>query len=416
MFSRRDFLRTSLQTSTLVALAPTVPRFLEQAARAAQPNRDGRVLVVIQLDGGNDGINTVVPFADPGYTKYRKVLRLPTDRLFKVNKEVGLHPALRDAAKLLEKGQLAIVQGVGYPNPSRSHFKSMAIWHTAEVHLPVGYGDKGREDEQTRASLGWLGQALDGGQRPRDGAADAVFVGTGSLPTALRGRRAVASTVTRLEDAVLTLKGNAQAVVAGAEPSRDLATFVQRSTLEAYASSDRMRDVLRTKDRDARYPASGLAGQLRLIARLLKGGVGTRIFYAAQQANAYDTHYLQLPAHSNVLDELSGALGAFLSDLATAKLAERVAVLCFSEFGRRVQENGSEGTDHGTAGPVFVAGPSVRVGLVGEAPKLLDLEDGDLKTHIDFRQVYATILEDWLGLPTKAALGREFRRLPLFRS
>jgi uncharacterized protein (DUF1501 family) len=414
MFSRRDFLRTSLQTSTLVALAPTVPGFLEQTARATQPNRDGRVLVVIQLDGGNDGINTVVPFADPGYAKYRKVLRLPADRLFKINKEVGFHPAMRDVAKLLESGQLAIVQGVGYPNPSRSHFKSMAIWHTANVRLPGGYGDSG-ENEQTRASFGWIGQALDGSQRPKDGAADAVFVGTGALPTALRGRRSVASTMTRLEDAVLTLKGNVQAAVGGTGHGRDLAAFVQRSTLEAYASSDRMREVLQTKDGSTRYPASGLAGQLRMIARLLKGGVGTRIFYTSQPANAYDTHYLQLPAHNEVLEELSGALGAFLSDLAAAGLAERVMVLCFSEFGRRVQENGSEGTDHGTAGPVIVAGPSVRAGLVGETPKLLDLQDGDLKTHLDFRQVYVTILEDWLGLSAKAALGSEFGRLPLFR-
>src|ERR1043166_5757032 len=132
MFSRRAFLRTS----TLVALAPSVPEFLARTARAAAPTRDSRILVVIQLDGGNDGINTVVPFADEGYAKYRKVLRLPVDRLHKISKEVGLHPAMGDAAKLLESGRLAIVQGVGYPNPNRSHFKSMAIWHTANVNFP----------------------------------------------------------------------------------------------------------------------------------------------------------------------------------------------------------------------------------------------------------------------------------------
>src|SRR5262249_13254494 len=136
MFSRRDFLKASLQTSTLVALAPTVPGFLAHTARAAAPARDGRVLVVVQLDGGNDGINTVVPFKDEGYPKHRKALRLPADRLLKIDKEVGLNPAMRDAAKLLESGRLAIVQGVGYPNPSRSHFKSMAIWHSANVNLP----------------------------------------------------------------------------------------------------------------------------------------------------------------------------------------------------------------------------------------------------------------------------------------
>ena len=136
MLSRREFLRASLRTSTLVALTPIVPSFLAQTAWATGPKRDGRVLVVIQLDGGNDGINTVVPFADEGYAKYRKVLRLPKERLLKIDKEVGLHPAMHEAAKLLESGQLAVVQGVGYPNPSRSHYKSMAIWHSANVNLP----------------------------------------------------------------------------------------------------------------------------------------------------------------------------------------------------------------------------------------------------------------------------------------
>src|SRR4051794_22877933 len=134
MLSRRAFLRTSLQTSTLVVLAPTVPGFLAQTARAASAEHDGRILVVIQLNGGNDGINTVVPFSDEGYAKYRIVLRLPANGLHKITKEVGLHPAMGEAAKLLESGRLAIVQGVGYPNPSRSHFKSMAIWHSANVN------------------------------------------------------------------------------------------------------------------------------------------------------------------------------------------------------------------------------------------------------------------------------------------
>src|SRR5207244_982303 len=157
--SRRDFLRASLQTSTLVALAPTIPGFLAQTARAAAPARDGRALVVIQLDGGNDGINTVVPFNDEGYAKNRTTLRLPTDRLRKITKEVGLHSAMGDAAKLLESGRLAIVQGVSYPNPSRSHFKSMAIWHSANVNLPK----EDVVDVESKAVYGWIGQALDGG-------------------------------------------------------------------------------------------------------------------------------------------------------------------------------------------------------------------------------------------------------------
>ncbi len=252
MFSRRDFLRTS----TLVALAPAVPGFLAHTARAAAPARDGRILVVIQLDGGNDGVNTVVPFKDEGYAKARSVLRLPTDRLHKVTKEVGLHPAMGDAARLLEGGRLAIVQGVGYPNPNRSHFRSMAIWHSADVTL----SRQDVSDEQARAAFGWIGRALDEGRKPDDGSPGAVFVGGGSLPAALRSRRSVASALARPEDSVLTLKGAGGSATPAAGPGDDLAAFVRRSTLDAYATSDRMAEVLRAEDKGASYPATGLAG------------------------------------------------------------------------------------------------------------------------------------------------------------
>jgi uncharacterized protein (DUF1501 family) len=411
MLSRRTFLRTSLQTASLLALAPTVPGFLARTARAAPAERDGRVLVVIQLDGGNDGINTVVPFKDEGYARARHVLRLPANRLHKVTKEVGLHPVMGDAARLLESGQLAIVQGVGYPNPSRSHFKSMAIWHSANVALPRPENDIATAED--KAALGWVGRALDAERRPEDGASSAVFVGEGTPPPALRGRLSTASAVARPEDAVLTLPGQARLDPSGAEGGEDLAAFVRRSTLDAYATSERMAEVLRAKDAGARYPATGLAERLRVIARLIKGGVGTRVFYTAQ--GTYDTHHVQLPIQADLLAELSGALRAFLDDLAAARLAERVAVLCFSEFGRRVWENGSQGTDHGTAGPVFLAGPRVKAGLVGATPSLTDLEDGDLKMGIDFRQVYATVLEDWVGASARAVLGGGFERLSLFR-
>jgi uncharacterized protein (DUF1501 family) len=404
MFSRRDFLRTS----TLVALAPTVPGFLARTARAAEPMRDSRTLVVIQLDGGNDGINTVVPFADEGYAKNRTALRLPIDRLHKITKEVGLHPAMGKAAQLLESGRLTVVQGVGYPNPSRSHDISMAIWHSANVKLPRSDG----YDPETKAALGWIGRALDNDRKPSDGSPGAAFVGSGALPAALRGRRSVASALTRPEEFVLALPGAAKAAP---EPGRgdDLAAFVRRSTLDAYASSDRLEAVLRAEDKGASYPPTGLAGRLRVVARLIKGGGGTRVYYTSQ--SGYDTHATQLAPHANLLSELSGALKAFLDDLAAAKLAHRVLVLCFSEFGRRVRENGSTGTDHGTAGPVFLAGTAVRAGLVGQTPSLLDLEDGDLKTTTDFRKIYATVLDQWLGLPAKSALSGTFEPLPLFR-
>jgi uncharacterized protein (DUF1501 family) len=407
MFSRREF----LQSSTLVALAPTVPAFLADAARAAAPARDGRLLVVVQLNGGNDGINTVVPFKDEGYAKHRKVLRLPADRLHKVTKEVGLHPAMGAAAKLLEDRRLAIVQGVGYPNPSRSHFKSMAIWNSANVNLPK---EEGVGNAESNAVYGWIGQALDQGRKPADGAPAAQFVGRGSIPLALRSRRSVASAITRPEDSVLTLKGAARSALTKSGPGDDLAAFVRRSTLDAYATSERMAALLRAEDKGASYPETALAGRLRLIARLIKGGGGTRVYYTSQ--DGYDTHYVQSQSHYMLLAELSGALKAFLDDLAAAKLAGRVVVLCFSEFGRRVAENGSHGTDHGTAGPVLLAGPKVKAGLVGKTPSLLDLHEGDLKMSVDFRRVYAAVLQGWLGLPARRALGGAFEPLPLFRS
>src|SRR5215475_1110691 len=215
MHSRRDFLK---QTS-LVALAPVVPSFLAQTAHAALPDKDGRILVVIQLDGGNDGINTVVPFADPGYAKCRKALRLPKEQLVKVNDSVGLHPEMKDAGKLLEKGQLAIVQGVGYPNPNRSHFESMAIWHTARLDL------------EERGGLGWIGRGLDGGPAPRGGVAAAVFVGKGQMPVALRSRRSVASGLTRPEDFVPAPEVSLGRAGLGPPPKDDLLAFVRRSAL-----------------------------------------------------------------------------------------------------------------------------------------------------------------------------------------
>jgi uncharacterized protein (DUF1501 family) len=421
MLSRRDFLKRS----SLLALAPAVPGFLARTARAAVPQRDGRVLVVLELNGGNDGINTVVPFADEGYAKHRKTLRLSKDRLVKVADKVGLHPSLGNFGKLLEAGQLVVAQGVSYPNPSRSHFRSMATWHTARL------------DAEEHKRPGWLGRGLDAAGK----GASALLVGAGPPPVAIRGRRSIASAIERPEDFSLAAGADPRRALAPSPPTPlprgergeegpspptplprgergrgegdDLAAFVQRSMLDAYATADRLARMAGDKD-DVRYPQSGLASRLRLIARLLKAGLDTRVYHVLQ--SGYDTHSAQLFTHGNLLFELSAALKAFLDDLAAAKLAERVVVLLFSEFGRTVRENGSAGTDHGTAGPVFLAGPAVKGGLVGTTPSLLDLdpEHGDLRRSLDFRQVYATVLEDWLGLPARETLGGAFERLPLF--
>jgi uncharacterized protein (DUF1501 family) len=395
MFSRRDFLKSS----TLLALAPTVPGFLAQTAYAARNERDGRALVVLQLDGGNDGLNTVVPFADDNYARYRKRLRVAEKELLKINDHFGLHPALRRAGKLLESGHLAIVQGVGYPNPSRSHFRSMAIWHTAHF------------DREEHNGLGWLGRALDTGAGVRNGEPGSLFVGLESPPVALRGRRSSTSALSRLEDFAVTADVDAVRA-ASAEEADELAAFVRRTTLDAYATAERMREVARAQAGGVSYPDTGLANRFRLIARLLKAGLGTRVFYKLQAS--YDTHAQQSFPHAFLLGELASALGAFFDDLTAAKLADRVLVLAFSEFGRTVKENASGGTDHGTTGPVFLAGPGVKSGLVGTAPSLTDLQDGEPKMTVDFRRVYATVLREWLGLDPTAAIGGTFEPLTLF--
>jgi uncharacterized protein (DUF1501 family) len=401
MLNRRDFLTSSFRCSTLLALAPTVPTFLERTTRAADPDRDGRVLVVVELNGGNDGINTVVPFRDLGYARARPTLRLPVDRLLKLNDDLGLNPAMTRMNRLWDEGALAIVQGVGYPNPSRSHFESGLIWKTARL----GRGSHG--------SLGWIGRGLDAAPRAADGCAAALFIGDESPSVALRGSRSTAASLDRPAD--LRLSAARPESPCSGVGDGELDSFVRRSLLDAYAFSGRMAEIVpRGGDGDGGYPATELGRRLRMIADLIRSGLGTRVYYTAQPG--YDTHAIQLGSHNALLGDLSDSLWSFYRDLSSAGLADRVTVLSFSEFGRRVAENGGRGTDHGTAGPVFLVGAKVRPGLSGRTPSLTDLHDGDLEWSTDFRRVYATVLEGWLGLPAEAALGGVFGPMPLLRT
>ena len=338
-------------TAGFVALAPLLPGFLARTARAAASDRDGRVLVVVQLSGGNDGLNTVVPYHDEGYAKYRKALRLPAGGLIKVADGLALHPSLGPAAALLEEGQLAIVQGVGYPNPSRSHFRSMAVWHSARF-----------EAREHAVGLGWIGRALDDGRRPSDGSPDGPLIGTEAPPPAMRGRRSNSAALDRLDDYEVADPFLGRSAAA----ADDLGVFLRRTAVDAYATADRLHAVRREGESGERYPDGELSRRLKLVARLLKAGLGTRVYYIEHDGS--DTHGDQLPTHAALLGELSASVRSFLGDLAGAKQAERVLVLIFSEFGRRVQENATLGTDHGTAGPVLLAGPGVRTGLVGTYP------------------------------------------------
>ena len=397
--------RSLLKRSAMLSLAPTVPGFLSRTALAAPPERDGRILVVVQLDGGNDGINTVVPFGDEDYARHRRELRIPTDRVCKLTDRVGLHPEMRPAADMIQDGRLAIVQGVGYPNPDRSHFRSMAIWQTA------------RPDDPGPESHGWLGRALDGiAAGERAGAPvgpSAVFIGERDLPRALRGRRTVTASFADPSDLALAIPATA-ARSPESPAGDDLSAFVHRTVTNAYTTALQLADSAgRTGGSAARYPDCELGRHLELVSRSIKAGAPARVYYTIQ--SGYDTHAAQLPSQAQLLGDFARSVRAFLDDLAAARLADGVLLLAFSEFGRRPAENGSLGTDHGTAGPVFLAGSKAKAGLIGETPRLGELVDGDLKWSIDFRRVYATLLDRWLGLPAEAVLGQRFEPVSMLQ-
>jgi uncharacterized protein (DUF1501 family) len=406
MLSRREF----LHRTSLISLYPVVPLALTRLAHAAAAQPDAKVLVVIQLDGGNDGINTVVPFGDDGYGRNREALRLDVARIHKINELVGLHPQMRAAKELYDDGRLTIVQGVGYPNPNRSHFESMRIWQTA------------RFDADEHQGYGWLGRALDLDETNNDGntAAQpgAIYAGPEEVPVALWGRRSEAISLTGLGDMKLPFAADQ---LLPSEPAADaehagLDLFITRQLVSSYSAAEQFQECLRSsgKTSAANYPQTKLAANLQLISQLIQSGSQARVFYTQQ--SGYDTHAAQLYTHAQLLNEFSSALRAFLDDLRGAGLEDRVIALAFSEFGRRVKENGSQGTDHGAAGPVFVAGRMSAGGLVGETPSLSDLDDGDLKMNVDMREIYAAVLENWLDVNAAKVLGGNFASTKLFRS
>jgi uncharacterized protein (DUF1501 family) len=373
MLSRRSFLKAS----SVVALSSTVPLFVARSARAADADKDARVLVVVEMDGGNDALNTVVPHADPEYAKLRPRLKIDPKRLVKVTDSVGLHPALKPLDKLLDAGRLAVVPGVGYPNPDRSHFESMAKWHTA------------RFDEAELRGYGWLGRAM-------DPSAGNLFSVGGEVSPALRGRRSSAVAFKRIEEVLLTDTAAAKAGVGG-ESADDLLAYVRRQAADAHSAADKLAALAKDKG-GASYPQTELAQRLKIVAKLLKADVGARVYYTS--FSGFDTHAQQQFTHADLLGEFAGAVAAFYADLTASKLAERVTLVSFSEFGRTIKENGSAGTDHGTAGVCFVAGPTAAGGLVGTMPSLTDLDKGEPKMTTDFRGVYNAVLADWMGLPT----------------
>jgi uncharacterized protein (DUF1501 family) len=415
MLTRRSFLARTLQGSSLFALSSVVPNFIASTARAAEVGKDN-ILVVIEMTGGNDGLNTVIPYTDDLYYKARPTLGYKKEQLIRVNDQIGLNPGLRGFDQLLQKGQLAIVQGVGYPNPDRSHFESMDIWQSGD---PKG---------KTRS--GWIGRSA-GDLQDKKGNVPIMHIGRNRLPLALQGSSGGAITVNSAAPYKLELGGGSaeqqqarkQLLTDLAEPAKeaaedDLLNFVQRRQLQTLTTLERLEEVLRGHNARAAQPqffngnvynANSLPQKLSLVAALIQKGFGTRVFYVPY--GEFDTHSMQLEPHRKNLAELADGVFNFFQQLQQGGHDKRVRVMTFSELGRRVQENGSKGTDHGAASCLFVAGPSVKGGVIGEHPSLSDLDSGDLKHHTDFRRVYASLLDGWLGVNSNAVLSGKWEHL-----
>ncbi len=385
MPSRRDFLAHT--AGAVAALGIPVPALWQRVAAAAAPDPDLPALVVLELNGGNDGLNTVVPYADDIYHQSRPTLRITPDKVLKLDDHVGLHPALKDLHRLWEEGQVKVVQSVGYPNPNRSHFRSMQIWH-AGVLGPA-------------PTAGWLGRA--GDATPALGR---CFVGDDVVPLAVQGRKHAAAAIASLADYQPALESLIPPAASGADTLLDEIGQRMRTTHDLAGRLSRLGSDLPAAAVDS------LDGRLWMIRALLENVPQFRVFYTL--FGGFDTHAGQQFTHQDLLGTVATSVHRFVTDLRRSKLDERVVVLIFSEFGRRLRENGQRGTDHGTAAPVFLIGKRVRGGLLGPAPDLKDLELGDPRFRIDFRDVYAAVLRQWLQVDPAPILGPRTDALTLF--
>ncbi len=400
--SRRRFCQ-GVSFGSVLSVGATAPLGLLRAAHSLDHASEGNILVVVQLTGGNDGLNTVIPFRDDTYYKLRPSLAIASGDVLKIDDQMGLHPSLSGLTTLMENDQLSIVQGVGYPNPNRSHFESMDIWHTCQTKAEAN-------------RVGWLGRYMERSRESSGRDPVGLHLGAEQQPLAIQSRLVSVPSVRSIEE--FQLRGlddpsirNAVSdlVSSNRDSASELLGFVQTSTSAALLASERVLSVQDQYRSGVTYPETELGRKLRLVAQLVTAGLKTRIYYVT--LDGFDTHSQQSDAHAALLRHWGDALSAFVRDMASHGLGRQVVTLTFSEFGRRVGENASKGTDHGAAAPVFLAGDAVRGGIVGSQPSLLDLDDGDLKFHTDFRRIYATLLADWLRAPTTGLLPTQFESL-----
>src|SRR5437588_6489302 len=406
-FTRRSLIGRG---ALLVASGFLAPSFLTRTAIAVDgsvaldASKKNMILVVLQLSGGNDGINTLIPFADPDYARLRPSLGFATDEVLHLTDSVGLNPNLGKLKALYDQGKLAVVQGVGYPNPNRSHFRSMDIWHSAHP--------------ESFERSGWLGRYVSACQCAQDDALPAISVGdqlntmfwtdTTLVPAVASIGAFSFLTDTKYKNDRTFQMQTLQNIYSQAGNWSNYESLIRRGTVQALAGSDELQRVAATYQTPVKYPANnGLANQLKMVAQVIAGNLGTRLFSVSM--GGFDTHANQKVNQDKLFGQIGDAIDAFMQDLANMKMQDNVTIMTFSEFGRRVKQNGSNGTDHGTAEPMFVIGNKVQGGLYGTYPSLSDLDNnGDLKCNADFRSVYAGLLKDVVGAESAPILGGSF--------
>ena len=409
--NRRQFLGSTFKAAALLSLAPRVPPLLCRAAAAIEPGRAGggqTALVVVQLSGGNDGLNCVAPYSDDVYARSRPTLRLGPGDVLKIDDRIGLHPAMRACRRLYDERAFSVIQGVGYPDSSRDHPEAERAWHTA------------RPDDPGHAT-GWAGRYADGAAAGGAAAVPVAFVDVTRPTFAVRSASVVVPVVRAAEDLTLrAMPGDAadaeaaRRLSAAGDPGHPLLDHVRAASAAAVEMSGRVRRALAATP-PARYPATQFARRLHATACLVRAETGIRIYYTVLGGDGFggfDNHAIQKENHAALLAQFSEAVGAFVDDLRRDGLADRVTLMTISEFGRTVSENGRRGTGHGAAAPVFLAGGRLRGGLIGEHPDLHHLDRDAPTHHTDFRRVYATMLGPWLGADADRILGGHFDPVP----
>ncbi len=406
MLSRRKFLKMGGVGAVMAMSYASVPLFISKAFASSQPGATAaggqRGLVIIELSGGNDGLNTVIPFEDPQYYNLRPNIAIPANQVLKLKDGVGLHPQMGALHRMFQDGKVAVIQGVGYPNPNYSHFESADIWHSAQP-------SKGA------SRTGWLGRYLENAS----GSKAANF--SGENPLALYTQTTIVPAFNGLDEFYFNLgdyyyqdgqikQGVARRIYQQAH-NNPLAEYIRASALDAIATAEVIQKQIKEDGRGKGYPETALGYQLEAVGQVLKAELDFRVFYI--KLTGFDTHSNQPDQHASLLQDLSDSLAAFFNDLRQAGLSGNVTAMTFSEFGRRPEENGN-GTDHGSAQPMFVVGDSVKGGVYGQAPSLTNLDDENLRFSIDFRQVYASVLDGWLNVKSQAILEQQWQSLSIF--